>query len=413
MISILGWRVAFIVAVMIWSWAAAPVLAQVAPSPDDYAEAMRLIAAERYAEAAEVLARIVEIKPEHAGALLDLAIVQCTLGRPEAAARLLDAVSTRFEPPPAIRAVISQLRARGCVPAVVTANAWALSLGRGFDSNASLGTRTNSLIINGFDGLSIELPLSPDYLPQADHFSLLGAEFAQTVSGGGVRAFAQVQARVHDRLQRYDTAALLAGAEAPWQRGGWLGSTGVGVGVLRLGNQFYQRQLRARWQGAPPLSLPAGLRFSVLAELAYTGYPTLDNFDSVMGEVSGVLERHAGRTLLRASVAASADQATAERPGGDRKGWYAAVQARFPANGTIQSELAVSRRVWRGETAYAPGLIEQKRDQTTDSFAGSLVMPLTRQQAVIMELRMVRNRESIAVFNHDSRQLSIAWEWRG
>lgn len=392
--------------------AASPALAEEAPD-DVYARAMRLIAENRPAEAAALLAHVVEIAPEHAGALLDLAIMQCVQGQSDAAMRLLDTLVARFAPPPSIAALIEALRARGCgSPQAPAAASAAFSIERGHDSNASQGSRLRALTVGGSDGTQIELPLSPEYRSRADRFTLVNAEYAHALPFADARGFAQLQVRRHDALGQYDTAAALLGAEAPWRLGEWQGRAALAVGALSLDKALYQRQARLYWQGEPPLRLPDGWRLHATAELAQLRYPGMRSFDSTTGEVGGLVEWRSERLFWRASLSVAEDRARAERPGGDRRGWQAMMQARFLAFGNSFGDLALSRRVWRGEKAYAPGLIEHHRNQTLDSLTLRLTQPLGASQGLFAELHWIKSRERIAVFGHESGQITVGWEWR-
>ena len=79
-----------------------------------YLGALHLISENRFDEAKNALIQVLEIEPKHAGAWLDLAIVQCELGNKEEAERLFDSLITRFSPPTAIVDVIDKQKAHGC-----------------------------------------------------------------------------------------------------------------------------------------------------------------------------------------------------------------------------------------------------------------------------------------------------------
>lgn len=63
---------------------------------DAYLEAMRLIANGQKQDASDALTRMIQQEPEHAGAWLDLAILQCEMGRAEEAERLFAEIVARF-----------------------------------------------------------------------------------------------------------------------------------------------------------------------------------------------------------------------------------------------------------------------------------------------------------------------------
>src|SRR6185437_15823876 len=82
--------------------------AQDPPSNQDlYLDAMKSIAEGRQDDADDTLTRLIEHEPQHAGAWLDLAIIQCELGRAAEAERLFTIIEARFSPPPGIEEVIA------------------------------------------------------------------------------------------------------------------------------------------------------------------------------------------------------------------------------------------------------------------------------------------------------------------
>ena len=107
-----------------------------APAANPYLEAMQPLIEGRFEEASEALHRLVAQEPEHAGAWLDLAILQCRLGNAEEAEILFQAIEVRFDPPPGIREIIALQRAKGCQ---APAPRWEgrLRLSRGSDDNVN------------------------------------------------------------------------------------------------------------------------------------------------------------------------------------------------------------------------------------------------------------------------------------
>ena len=83
---------------------ASPAWAQEAATPDPkrqqelYQEALQSLAEGRKQDASEALARLIDKEPLHAGAWLDLALIQCSLGHGDEAERLFANIETRFSP---------------------------------------------------------------------------------------------------------------------------------------------------------------------------------------------------------------------------------------------------------------------------------------------------------------------------
>ncbi len=99
---------------------------------------MKSISEGREKDADDALSRMIEQEPQHAGAWLDLAIIQCELGHAAEAERLFKIIETRFAPPPGIEAVIAAHRLNGC-KGWQAHNKVSVLLGRGFDTNVNQG----------------------------------------------------------------------------------------------------------------------------------------------------------------------------------------------------------------------------------------------------------------------------------
>lgn len=93
----------------------APAYAQTSPAQKDlYLDAIQSISKGQRQDASRTLRYMVQQEPEHAGAWLDLAILQCKLGYAQEAERLFAEIEVRFRPPPGIREIIARQRAQGC-----------------------------------------------------------------------------------------------------------------------------------------------------------------------------------------------------------------------------------------------------------------------------------------------------------
>jgi hypothetical protein len=377
---------------------------------DAYMQAMRDIAEGRPNQAREILTLLIENEPQHAGAWLDLAILQCELGHGAEAERLFAAIASRFAPPPAIMEVIAQRRAQGCA-SWQASNTASLTIGRGRDTNANQGT-TNPNFSIGNGETRLDFQLLPEYLSQRDQFSSLSGEFSRSLNADGSTGFIQFQARHNDVLSRYNMASLVAGADHPWRLGSWNLRGTANLGALTLGGRLYQEQQQLQLRVSPPLSLPDPWQFSVLTGLSHLRYTTLANYDANIMEVRGLLAYGSEKINATASVGHVLDRAIAQRPGGSRHGWAGSVQGRMRVHGEVVGELGWSGQTWISDTAYSPGLIDQIRNQKTHTLKAALVFPLDKDQSVILEWRGVRNWENISLFENKGHLLQLSWQWR-
>lgn len=383
-----------------------------APDPDTqalYEKALQSISEGRKEDASAVLARVIEQEPLHAGAYLEVALIQCSLGHSDEAERLFAIIETRFNPPPGIVDLINEARQTGC-------NKWqaitstSFTIARGTDRNVNQGASNPNYVID-YDGGQIELPLLPDFLPKHDQYTVLGAEYVREVTPNGSVGFLQFQGRRNDSLSQYDSASLFTGMDAPYRFGSWTSRASGMLGLITLGGKLYQRLAQIQGSINPPLPLPNGAQFNLIGSATRTQYVTLTNFDSNTFDLRGQLSYRNGGLYGAATVGYQADKALALRPGGNRSGYTLNVVLRRSLGELLSGELNYSRQGWDSTEMYSPGLIDQVRSQTTHALRGLLQYAVAKDQTLQIEGRLVRNRENISIFQYNNRQLQVSWQW--
>lgn len=373
------------------------------PSQDLYQAALQSIAEGRKNDASNMLLRVIEQVPLHAGAWLDLALLQCSLGNSAEADRLFTIIEQRFDPPPGILQVIADTRTNGCGQWTPLSQ-YTVSIARGIDQNVNQGSRND---------FGIDSSLSPEFRPQHDQYSVLSGEYMRDLTPNGMLGFVQFQGRRNDRLHQYDSASLFAGAEAPWRLGNWTVRGSALAGLVTLGSALYQRQYQVQARVGPPVPLPYSLQFHLVASLSHSDYVTLQNFDANTSELRGQLSRNNGVTALNAGLGVQRDHAIAARPGGDRSGMLASLQWRHRYSDGFTADLGYSLQSWHGSAPYNAGVIDQIRHQRTHVLRATGTWRLGRNHNLLLEGRQVVNKENIPIFQYNSRQLQISWQWQG
>lgn len=372
-----------------------------------YDSALQSIAEGRKNDASAMLMRVIEKESLHAGAYLEVALIQCSLGRAEEAERLFAIVETRFNPPLAILELIAEARATGC-DKWQPLSSTAVTLGRGHDMNVNQGA-SNPIYIVERDGGQIELPLSPDFLPQHDQYTALNVEHSREVTANGTYGFMQFVGRRNDSLSQYDLASLYLGLDTPHRVGQWAVRTTAMLGLTALGGKYYQRQLQLQARVVPPLRLPANTSFALTGSVARNEYMTLTNFDSSTFEVRGQLAYAKDKLHLSGSHGLLSDRAVSERPGGNRHGSSSHLLGRYAISGSLSGELGYSYNTWKSSEMYAPGLIDQVRNQSTRVTRATLSWPIRKNHTLQLEARIIRNREDITIFAYNNRILQLSW----
>lgn len=387
--------------------------AAAAPTPEEqlYQQALQSLAEGRKSDASAQMSRLIDMVPQHAGAWLDLALIQCSLGQGDEAERLFANVETRFNPRREILELIAEARDTGCVSWTPASSA-TISVTRGVDDNVNQGASNSSFIVEGPDG-TVELPLLEDFLPKRDQYSQVTADYVRDLNANGTLGFLQFQGRRYDQLRDYDTAALYGGVETPWRLKDWLLRTTGSIGASGMGGHLYQRQAQAQLRVTPPLPLPPRTQLHLIGAVTRNDYATLDAFDANLFEGRVLVSHHTGSFSASASAGLLSDRALADRPGGNRHGNYLSLSVRQPIAWGVTAELAFTRQTWDSASPYSPELlINQVRAQRTQVARASLSYRIGKQQSVVLEARAVRNRENISIFQYNNRQVQLSWQWQ-
>ena len=386
--------------------------AQQAPEPSDlYGDALRLIAADRTTDAIDTLTRLIEDEPLHAGAWLDVALLQCALGNAEEARRLFGVIQARFNPGAGILALIADASKQGCqrLPQRSTAS---LTIGRGIEQNVNQGASNPNYSLHGDSGV-VDLPLLPEFLPRHDQYTQLLGSYRRNLSANGSVGFVQFQARRNDHLRQYDSAALFVGIDSSWRAKLWTGGITGLFGATMLGGAYYQRQTELQARITPPWLLPLNTQLSLVGSVARNQFLTLSNFNSTTVEVRAQLSHAGAAHAASASLGLLDDRASAQRPGGSRHGWLANVRANERIGTAATVEMTYTQQRWHSAQPYAPGLIGEVRAQATHVLRTTLAYQLDRDHSVLLEGRLVRNVENISIFQYNNRLLQLSWQWNG
>ena len=383
-----------------------------AEAPNDalYQEALQSLAEGRKTDASRSLQRLIEQAPQHAGALIDLALIQCGLGNLGEAERLFATIETRFSPTREILELINEARDTGCKP-LPAASSFNVNVGRGVDDNVNQGASNSTFIVTGPDG-DVELPLLEDFLPKRDGYTMAGTDYMRSIGSNGSLGFVQFQQRRYDSMRAYDTGALFAGIESPWRFKSWTLRTTGSLGATTMGGRLYQKQAQVQARVAPPLPLPTDTRLYLTGAATHTEYQSLRSFDSDVFEARALLSHGLGKLTANATAGLLSDHARGDRPGGNRHGNYFTLSLRRPLGWDTSGELAWTRQRWNSASPYSPELlIDQVRAQRTQVLRAALTYQIDKSHSLSLEGRIVRNRENITIFQYNNRQLQLSWQW--
>ncbi|MFZ6773952.1 tetratricopeptide repeat protein [Undibacterium sp. SXout7W] len=396
---------------MICLFSSLPAQAQSSMSEELYLDALKAIHEQRNQDAKEILGRLIAIEPQHAGALLDLAIIQCELGNTKEANQLFNNIIERFSPAPAILEIITQHQTQGCNKNSINQR-FSVLVERGIDSNVNQGASNPNFTL-GTGITQIDLQLLPEYLPKKDRFSAISIDYLRELSPGSTVGFAQLRTRQFDELSQFNTMAIGIGVEHPLKLGEWNVSQTAMLGALTLNSHLYQTQQLLQTRIMPPIKLPESIQWSLVGGVTRTQYPTLAGYDANTWELKSLLNYQKNSYRVYFSTAYLMDRANGNRVGGHRSGSLISVQGRGKINSAVFGELGWTYQHWQNEQVYSPGLIDQARNQHTRTIRAALSFPIKENHSLQLEIKQVSNRENISLFEFNSKVLQVSWLWQG
>jgi hypothetical protein len=382
---------------------------------DQYLEALKAMNEKRHADAKLLLEKLIADQPQHAGALLDLAIMQCTLGNKAEAERLFAYLITHFAPPPAIVEIIDLHRKTGC-----TVNTPGVAVNfvaeRGYDSNANQGASNSIFTIDDF-GTPVNLELLPEYLPKPDHYMSASLDLSRDFGRYDGNMFLQLRARQYDTLSNLNSVGLAAGVENKFLINDWTIQPTASVSVMTLDHSLYQKQMGLRLKLTTPDKPDAWLKYSAVAGLSRVVYPTIKNFDGNTFELRGIASKLTDQYYVNLSATLMRDIGNEKRLGGDRHGWSVGgfLRTSIPMQiieRPLYAEIGWQRANWQSQKIYLAGLIDVKKHQVNSVFRTSLGFPVSQHSSIQIEYRRILNRENISFLSFDSKQYQISWQWQ-
>ncbi|MFZ6722082.1 tetratricopeptide repeat protein [Undibacterium sp. Ji49W] len=375
-----------------------------------YIDALKAISEKRHDDAKIMLGKLIEKMPQHGGALLDLAMLQCELGNKEEADRLFQTMKASLPLSGEQLHKLELLQPKNCIPRNPDRK-FAVTLEAGYDSNVNQGASNPNFIL-GSGAQQIELQLLPEYQPKADRFATVSANASQEFGKTGTLGYTQVRLRNYESLSAFNTAALAVGLEQPWNWQDYnFRATGL-FSLLTLGGQLYQKQEIVQLRLTPPVRESSPWRFGTIVSYSNVQYPTLSNFDAHTWELRGLLSYETEKFLLQGGLAFLADRAHADRQGGHRQGYYSFLNLRRQLSQRYELELGWNRQLWQSQSIYSPNLIEVARSQDTQTLKAALSWVMADRQTLQLEFRATNNKENISILQYNGKTLQLSWQWQ-
>ena len=284
------------------------------------------------------LQNFVQTWPNHAGAVLDLALLHCELGDWESMNEQFESVQRRFRLPDGIRDFIKAQREKVCddrdtPEPPVTRDKWLWEVLAGYSNNANYATDLKQVRFTA-DAPLASLDLAPNNRRRSDSYLAFKTQRGGVLSNG-VQWTAALAHRKHDLMSSLDQSGLKVGLWKPlessssqsdkvFQEAGSASvESGVGVG-------FEQWWVNARPQASAVRftvenwlhTRPWGLgNFGFVGSISLFGFPENHLFDAQRLDLGFRLFREvSGEAWAYCGIDGFWDIPSHDRPGGRRNG---------------------------------------------------------------------------------------------
>ena len=394
----------------------APSLAGIGDPDRDYRLALAALQAGEPAQALNALERVVLVRPDHAGAWLDLALVYLELGDPTSARAMLDHVETRFKVPEPLARRLKVLRDRlettpvaALAPPSRWQGQWHMQLGH--TSNANGGPSNTFFFLTPPNLAPVPVLLSDRQRPQSDVFAASRVEVWRDRSGeDGERRITRAQIYAREYLNEHEvTLQDLDVSETRLQpaHDGRQTFWGYGLRHARVGLAAYGSAVQV---SAGQLKPVAGCQGSIRADLErrYDNRPGFSHSVMLGGQagVNCIRDTHQAGLVLRAGV----DLPDGDRPGGRQQRLELLVPARVALRERWWLDgLAGVAHVSDGD-GYSPLLARNARRQVVRLQARAALQWVQRNDLLWeVAYEHLQDASNLPLFDQTTRQFSLGF----
>lgn len=372
----------------------------------DYLLGLAALESGQASRASLIFERVLAVRPEHAGARLDLGRSYYALGAYARAQEEFDAVRALNPPPEALQTIAAHEAAmRSPPPAEPRFGAWAeASLGR--DSNVNQATSAGTIYLPVFQG---SFALSDNGRERADNYraATAGARYGHPLGEAlTLLASAEVRARRHAEADAYDSTSLDGTVGLRWADASQAAQLLASRGSYRLAGEAYRNTmaLAADWRrgygGAGALDV-----FAQFHVVRYVDSDLSSNDVNLALGGAGWIVPYAGANgQAYAAAFGGIERAVEGRVDGDKKilGLRAGIQQRV-ASFDFGSGASAQRGRYADEN---PLFIDTRTDRQYD-----LNLSADWRFAPAWSLRLsaalTRNDSNFAVYDYHRRDVSF------
>ena len=390
-------------------------------NPDfDYLLGTTALEAESPQLAINALERVVMMRPNFAGAWLDLAIAYFRSGDAEMAAQIIKHVDDNFSPPEKLKAELTKVRQKIKLSQVT--DGWRFNAGllSGHVKNANFGLSQSTFQLTPVGGTPIDVAVDVDSKPRSDNALELRAEVYRRFDyGDKIRNDVQISVRAREYSQVtnqnfIDLAAYWANTRPFLGINNWEVQSGATIRHMILDNKSL----------ATNTSVFAGLitrvkqcESNARMEFEHRASQGSARFDANIPWLGFGMSCPFGKVIVDANYRYGWDNPTGDRPGGLTRRQESSIQARWFATERFQARGIFYYANYQDQVGYSE-LLSYGAKRTIDRVGKRLelawVLPIAQSNHWVMQLELddVNNDSNIAVSKFNDTQVFLGLRYQ-
>lgn len=384
-----------------------------------YLEAIKEIENNNLQRAETLLAKVIQLDANHAGAKLDLAILNCKLGNKFQTELLLKELENKYFPNPKIKSIIQKIRNYSCKNndsdnnENVTNIFW-IKFAIGYDSNINQGT-TNPLFEASDGSQTIAFILSDNYIKHGGTSFNLNVGFMHKISDSNDKIFVKLNTKNHNHYTYFNTASGQILYQIPDI---YLGenkqtkiTSNIAYNVINLDAKPYLSQQKFAVSLLPFLNNNNNFQSTFSFNFTRNSYKNINAYNAKIYEFKTDLKYYQKNYLTALSAGILLDKEENTRPGGNKKGFFIAANHKYMFDDKWLIELFAHYQKWHSSRIYLANFIPQKRYQKIYAYGITADYKINKHNSIGVEFMNFNNQENISLFEYKNKSLQLYWQY--
>lgn len=386
-----------------------------------YTQALQEIKNNDLLQAQILLNKVIKLDANHAGAKLDLAILQCKIGNKFQSEILLKELETKYILRQNIKSIIQQIRNSSCNENDANnnnkniKNAFWLKLAVGYDTNINQGT-TNPLFEASDGSQTIVFILADNFVKHGGVNFNVNVGFMHKISDRNDKIFVKLNTKNHNHYTYFNTATGQILYQMPEF---YLGAndnikitSNFAYNVINLDAKSYLSQQKFSL-GLTPFYDNKNNNFQTTFgfNLTRNAYRNLKAYNAKVYELKTDLKYSQNNYLTTLTAGILFDKAENNRPGGNKKGFFIAANHKYSPHNKWLFEVFAHYQKWNSSRIYLANFIPRKRNQKLFAYGFTADYSVNKNNSFGIEFMNFNNQENISLFEYKNRSLQLYWQY--